>query len=793
MTAKEVEQCLTVDRRFLTLPHKRSACVPPTIVAAAQKGQLPTPTARRHCIVTPDFIGPIKNGGIGTACYHLARFLRQEKGHHVSVLFTGPVEEGTPKHWRTHYADNHGLVFYTLDDCPQLSKVPHHNLFTYQARSFRIDRWLRTQSFDAIHFQDWQANGFVPVQAKRQGLAYEDSLLTCTIHSPQQWINEGAHCFPSEVIEDILQNYNERYAACHADVAVFPSRHMLDWTKRNLWNVRRPLVVPNLWTSESSPNSSDARQPVTELCFFGRWETRKGLEVFTAALARLRDRLGCRAMPLVSFLGKPGQAAGGPARAHLDATAARLGIDFILIDNLDSNNALDYMASRPGCIAVVPSLCDNLPYAVIECLQRKIPILASARGGIPELVSSPEHLFEPEPASLAGALAHSINEGIAPAISAYSPEEAAQKWHCLAEEPPPPSAKRREVGPQDVTVCIAHYNHGDFLPEALESISLQTTQGFHVVVVDDGSNDPQSVKVFEEMQQKWTSNTTWRFVRTANSGVGSARNNAVQHSTTPFVVFLDADNVAAPRMIEVMVAAMANSGADCLTCYMEGFSTDSQNRKKLIYRYLPTGACVEAGAIINIFGDANCIIDKEAFMKVGGFSPNRSASFEDWELFARLCLSGKTLDVIPAFLHYYRHLESGFSRTTSSYLNHRRIRDTYVEHGPAWVAPILDIITSTHLKATTPGCIETPLAPRDSAVLAEIYALRSSKSWRITAPLRRLGDARMAFKVRDTSNKYDSCTDEELALYLQELRASTSLRVTAPLRKWAKFFRRGDS
>ena len=48
------------------------------------------PSAVGICIVTPDVVGPVKNGGIGTACYHFARVLA-EGGRKVSVLFTGEV------------------------------------------------------------------------------------------------------------------------------------------------------------------------------------------------------------------------------------------------------------------------------------------------------------------------------------------------------------------------------------------------------------------------------------------------------------------------------------------------------------------------------------------------------------------------------------------------------------------------------------------------------------------------------------------------------------------------------
>ena len=37
----------------------------------------------------------------------------------------------------------------------------------------------------------------------------------------------------------------------------------------------------------------------------------------------------------------------------------------------------------PGTLAVIPSLLDNSPYAVAECIEHGIPFVATSTGGIP--------------------------------------------------------------------------------------------------------------------------------------------------------------------------------------------------------------------------------------------------------------------------------------------------------------------------------------------------------------------------------------------------------------------------
>src|SRR5262249_13520170 len=71
------------------------------------------------CIVTPDVVGPVKNGGIGTACYHFARILAQD-GHPVTVLFTCDLSPCRGGHWRNTYA-RMGIGFVPLEDTPPIT------------------------------------------------------------------------------------------------------------------------------------------------------------------------------------------------------------------------------------------------------------------------------------------------------------------------------------------------------------------------------------------------------------------------------------------------------------------------------------------------------------------------------------------------------------------------------------------------------------------------------------------------------------------------------------------------
>ncbi len=98
--------------------------------------------------------------------------------------------------------------------------------------------------------------------------------------------------------------------------------------------------------------------------------------------------------------------------------------------DLDQHEALARL-SRPGTLAVVPSTEDNSPNVVYECLERRIPFLASRLGGTGELVAADDRervLFTPTPEGIAMTLRRALTESVPPARPAFDGDGAVQAW-----------------------------------------------------------------------------------------------------------------------------------------------------------------------------------------------------------------------------------------------------------------------------------------------------------------------------------------------------------------------------
>jgi glycosyltransferase involved in cell wall biosynthesis len=85
-----------------------------------------------------------------------------------------------------------------------------------------------------------------------------------------------------------------------------------------------------------------------------------------------------------------------------------------------------------------------------------------------------------------------------------------------------------------VSVIIPCYNHGYYLPKAIESVLNQTYQNFEIIVIDDGSTD--------DTKEACLMYPSAKYFYQVNAGLSAARNSGVKYSSGDYLVFLDADD-----------------------------------------------------------------------------------------------------------------------------------------------------------------------------------------------------------------------------------------------------------
>ncbi len=191
---------------------------------------------------------------------------------------------------------------------------------------------------------------------------------------------------------------------------------------------------------------------------------------------------------------------------------------------------------------------------------------------------------------------------------------------------------------------------------------------------------------------------------------------------------MDADNLARPDMVERLVTALEHCPeVSVATCFYLAFRhSGDPERGRHPYAYRPLGGPVVLGALQNVFGDANSLFRTEAFRSVGGFETDRDTSWEDYEALAKLALAGHQIDTVPDYLFYYRHLETGFSRTTDHYRNQQRVLRQFYKAGALSPAEGIALWSALHSMARRNDFLHLVLRSLRYRVADHVHALVSA-------------------------------------------------------------------
>lgn len=624
------------------------------------------------CIVSPDIVGPVTNGGIGTHCYTLALHCAQQ-GNTVTLLYTGGCSCAAKEATKALYTVHNVQVLF-LDECPQVPYIWH--LPEPLCKAARVFYTLRDASFAQIHFQDWQANGFYCIQAKRVLGYFSHTLLCVTSHSSTEWIQEGMQQWSTQQLADTKLMWAERYCVEHCDCHISPSIAMVQWLRENDWAIAaHSLIAPYIFHAGETVGYIPQRGV---FAFFGRLETRKGLELFCEAVSQLPAQLRAELQQIL-FIGKEGTCAGQSAVDYIHTKLAPMRDILEIHCTLDTFAAQQLLRQRKALV-FLPSLMDNLPFCGIECAVGNMPVLASTVGGFPEIFAS-EQLFVPTPQDLARSMELCLTKAWLQPEPVYSPHRALQAWDAIMALSA--DAAQRPCSQQPlVSVCMPYYNHGAYLQAALQSLCAQDYSNFEVIVMNDGSTEPASKEIFASLRQSM--DQRFRFITKNNEGPAKTRNSSVSHAKGKYLVFCDADNIFEPHMLSTYVAAMEHCKLDILTCHFTLFSTSTTSIPVTNADcYAPLGADVTSAIVENVLGDTNFILKKTLFCALGGFTETRHG-YEDWDFLLRAVLAGKTVDVVPLPLFHYRRTKGGVSTCTSPSGSHRMVLENFKVHLPSY-------------------------------------------------------------------------------------------------------------
>lgn len=109
-----------------------------------------------------------------------------------------------------------------------------------------------------------------------------------------------------------------------------------------------------------------------------------------------------------------------------------------------------------------------------------------------------------------------------------------------------------------ISVIIPLYNAKNYLRACLDSVQNQTFTDFECLCVNDGSKD-ETPQIVEEYVKK---DPRFRLITKVNAGCSMARNTGIDEAKSPYICFLDQDDMYHPQALELLYHLIEKENAD---------------------------------------------------------------------------------------------------------------------------------------------------------------------------------------------------------------------------------------
>lgn len=196
-----------------------------------------------------------------------------------------------------------------------------------------------------------------------------------------------------------------------------------------------------------------------------------------------------------------------------------------------------------------------------------------------------------------------------------------------------------------ISVVIPTYQHADTIAACIESVLAQKYDHHEIIVVDDGSTD-DTQDILRPYKNKVS------VILQSNAGSNPARNRGLQEARGEFIIFVDADIIMKPDMLERMVKVLRE---DASVSYVYSAFTFGWK----MFRGVPFS---QKRMRERNFVHTTSLVRRLDFP---GFDPN-IRRLQDWDVWLAMLEKGKVGKLIPDVLFHVQI--DGESRIGSQWL-----------------------------------------------------------------------------------------------------------------------------
>lgn len=279
-----------------------------------------------------------------------------------------------------------------------------------------------------------------------------------------------------------------------------------------------------------------------------------------------------------------------------------------------------------------------------------------------------------------------------------------------------------------VSVIMPCYNQGKYLDEAVESVLQQTYQNFEIIVINDGSTDPETIEVLHQFSKPGV-----KILHTDNHGPASARNTGIRQAQGQYILPLDADDRIGSTYLEQAIQVLESSpNVGIVYCEAEFFGAKTGKFDLPSFNF--------PGILLGNMIFNSSFYRKVDWEKVGGYREGYRG-WEDYDFWLSLLELGREVVKLPETLYFYRQITTSRSNSmnrqswiddyTRLFQNHPKL---YSENISVLFEHIVDLREDVHSTHTRLGKTEAQLIEVHSQLAetqGELSRIQNSKFGRL--------------------------------------------------------------
>lgn len=624
----------------------------------------------RICFVSPEH-SPW--GGIGHSLRNLAGVLASR--HEVTLIHSGAgPDENAPEPApgvREVFADPTGklaTIDFACEDHRRSAAVLEAIERAYEG----------SEGPHYLEVCDYRGHGLVPLQARRAGHPLlRDTLAGVRLAGAVELVSlhDGTAGRETRLVSDLEREQfrlADRVLWRGGDTLDLYRRHYSDLEFPEAVRIRPPLEVP---ANASTPPPGLAGRPL-KLLYVGRLQRFKGAIDLVEA---------CMGLPLdeweLTMLGA--DTATAPLGQSVRSTIEALCGDDprVRLEGPLPHEELQ-RAWAEHDLFVIPSRFEPWSNVAIEAMRAGLPILATPVGGPAEIVDpgvTGWHTDGIGPDALRRGLSELLEDraavdrvrasgAVLERLRALTDPEGVVDSY---EEMLAGAAAVAGVGSSGstaaeplVSAIVPYHRSSRYVERAVSSLLGQTHRNLEVLLVNDGSFEPE-----DEVLSRLVAEPRVSMVTQLNRGEPAARNLGTQLATGRYVAMLDADNVLEPEFVSRAVAILEREPELAyVTCWLELID---ENGLALQEGYAPLGNSVLGDDALNWDGDALALLRRGLFSDLGYRYEPSAGMASDWELYRTLREDGRFGAVIPEYLARYRVVSESLSKSHDEWIHTR--------------------------------------------------------------------------------------------------------------------------